>query len=85
MIFRSNDFNSYSNDCLVVPMTTILKDVKYSFDIEQDDLDSGKLIKKSRIRIDKITFIEKNLIKLKIGIVNDLVLNKIKNELKLIL
>ncbi|MFW6285728.1 MAG: type II toxin-antitoxin system PemK/MazF family toxin [Nanoarchaeota archaeon] len=85
LVISNNKFNNYSKDCLVVPMTTILKHVKYSFTINQSDLVLGKLIKKSRIRIDKITPIEKKMIKMKIGIVNNKVLEKVKKELKLII
>ncbi len=86
LVISNNIFNSYSNDCLVVPMTTVLKEnIKYSIDIEQSDLKSGKLIKKSRIRVDKITPIEKSLIKMKIGTVNDYILENIKKEFQLII
>lgn len=85
LVISNNNFNKYSNDCLVVPMTSILKDVKYSFNIYQSDLIDGKLIKTSRIRIDKITPIEKNMIKMKIGIVNDKILDKVIKELQLII
>ena len=79
LVISNNNFNKYSNDCLIIPMTTVLKDVKYSFEIDTENLDSGKLIKKSRIRVDKITPIEKSLIKMKIATANNEILDKIKN------
>ena len=81
LIISNNEFNSHSNNCLIIPMTTILKNVKYSFEINQKDLVKGKLIKKSRIRIDKINSIQKNLIKMKIGTVSNIVFNRIKKEI----
>lgn len=81
LIISNNEFNQSSDDCLIVPLTSVLKNVKYSLTIEENDLESGKLIKKSRIRIDKITSIEKSLIKMKIGELNQKTFENIKKEL----
>lgn len=81
LIISNNEFNQFSDDCLIVPLTSVLKNVKYSLTIEENDLESGKLIKKSRIRIDKITSIEKSLIKMKIGELNQKTFENIKKEL----
>ena len=81
LIISNNEFNLSSDDCLIVPLTSVLKNVKYSLTIEENDLESGKLIKKSRIRIDKITSIEKSLIKMKIGELNQKTFENIKKEL----
>ena len=77
----SNDlFNRKSDDCILVPLTTIIKDEPYSIIINQRELEEGKLLKQSRIRIDKIFSIEKGLIKIKIGRINKETFNRVKNE-----
>ena len=81
LIISNNNFNKKSDDCLMVPLTSIIKDEPYSIIISQENLSSGKLIKTSRIRIDKIFSIEKNLIIAKIGILNDNIFEKIKSEI----
>ena len=61
-IIVSNDsFNNKSADCIMVPLTTVIKDEPYSIVINQQDLTSGKLLKPSRIRADKIFAAEKKL------------------------
>jgi mRNA interferase MazF len=78
----SNDiFNLKSDDCLMVPLTSIIKNEPYSVLIEQQDLRAGKLIKSSRARLDKIFTVEKKLIIKKIGILNDKTFDEIKKEI----
>ena len=73
LIVSSNSVNSKSDDLLMVPLTNIIKKESHSILINQNDLYSGKLIKPSRIRADKIFCVTKELIVMKIG-----KLNKIK-------
>src|SRR3989344_3966788 len=81
-VIVSNDFfNNKSADCIMVPLTTVIKNEPYSIILNQQDLTSGKLIKPSRIRVDKIFTIEKKIIMMKIGIINNLMFEKIKQEI----
>ena len=64
----------------MVPLTTVIKNELYSIVIDQDDLDSGKLIKQSRIRVDKVFSVEKKLVLKKIGIVSDKIFGEIRKE-----
>ena len=81
IIVSNDELNKKSGDCIVVPLTTVIKDEPYSIIINKEDLSSGSLIKQSRIRIDKISAIEKNLIVMKIGTANDKIFNIIKHEI----
>ena len=54
----------------------------YSVVINQEDLSSGKLLKSSRIRTDKIFSVKKDLVTMKIGVINDNVLKKVKSEIE---
>ena len=81
-IIVSNDiFNKRCEDCVMVPLTTIIKNEQFSLIINQTDLEAGKLLKQSRIRIDKIFTIRKNLVTMKIGKINSKTFNKIKSEI----
>ncbi len=80
IIISNDNFNKKCQDCVMVPLTTVIKDEPYSIIINQDDLSSGKLIKPSRIRIDKIFTINKNLIMMQIGKIDDKTFLKIKSE-----
>ena len=81
LVVSNNQFNKKSDDCIMVPLTSIIKDEPYSVIINQEDLISGKLMKKSRIRTDKIFSVEKSLIKMKIGILGDNSFDKVKEEI----
>jgi mRNA interferase MazF len=81
LVISNNIFNNRSDDCIMIPLTTVIKDTPYSILINQENLSSGRLIKPSRIRVDKIFTIQKNLVKMKIGVVNNVVFNKIKSKI----
>ncbi len=81
LVVSNNQFNKKSDDCIMVPLTTIIKDEPYSVVIEQENLSSGKLLKQSRIRVDKIFCVEKGLIKMKIGMLNKNSFEKVKEEI----
>ncbi|MEK6889288.1 MAG: type II toxin-antitoxin system PemK/MazF family toxin [Nanoarchaeota archaeon] len=81
-IIVSNDiFNRKSADCIAIPLTTVIKNEQYSIILNQEDLSSGKLLKPSRARADKIFAVEKNIIVMKIGTINDKIFEKIKAEI----
>lgn len=81
-IVVSNDFfNEKSQDCIMIPLTTVIKKEPYSILIDQKDLSSGKLLKLSRVRVDKIFTVEKRLIIMKIGTLNKTIFDKIKSKI----
>lgn len=85
IVVSNNIFNRKSDDCIMVPLTTVIKDEPYSVIINQEDLTSGKLLKPSRVRADKIFTVEKDLIMMKICVINDKTFEKIKGEIVKIL
>lgn len=81
LIISNNFFNKKSDDCLAVPLTSVIKEELYSIFITQEDLQYGTLIKPSRIRADKIFSIDKSKILMKIGVLNDRTFQEVKSEL----
>jgi mRNA interferase MazF len=81
LVVSNNILNNKSDDCLMVPLTTVLKEEPYSIFIKQQDLSSGKLLKESRIKVDKIFCVEKNLIIKKIGMLRTTTFDKVKQEI----
>lgn len=81
IIVSNDNFNKRCEDCVMVPLTTIIKDEPFSLIVNQDSLESGKLLKQSRVRIDKIFTIKKSLIIMQIGKINDKTFDKIKAEI----
>lgn len=82
LVVSNNNLNKKSEDCIMVPLTTIIKDEPYSVVINQENLSSGKLLKPSRIRTDKIFSVKKDLVIMKIGIISEDILEKVKTEIK---
>jgi mRNA interferase MazF len=80
IIVSNDNFNKRCEDCVMVPLTTVIKEEPFSIILNQDSLESGRLLKQSRVRIDKIFTIKKSLIIMKIGKINDKTLEKIKFE-----
>lgn len=81
VIISNDSFNKRSADCIMVPLTTVIKNEPYSVIINQEDLTSGKLLKTSRIRIDKIFAVEKRIIIMSIGMISNSTFEKIKQEI----
>lgn len=81
IVISNNSFNKKSADCIMVPLTTVIKDEPYSILINQKDLYSGKLLRPSRVRVDKIFAVEKKLAMMKIGSIKSILFEKIKSEI----
>ena len=81
-IVVSNDrINAASDDVILVPLTSVIKDVPYSLIITQKSFAEGELITTSRARADKIFTTHKSLIRMKIGKIKSSVLEEIKQEI----
>ena len=81
LVVSNNLFNRKSDDCIMVPLTSVIKDEPYSVIVNQEDLSSGKLLKQSRVRADKVFTVEKELIAMKIGTITDEAFKRIKEEI----
>lgn len=82
LVISNNFYNSRSADCILVPLTSVLNEEDFSINIEEKDLASGKLIKKSRIKIDKLFCTNKKMIIQKIGTLNEAIFSKILKEIE---
>ncbi|MCX6821540.1 MAG: type II toxin-antitoxin system PemK/MazF family toxin [Candidatus Aenigmarchaeota archaeon] len=67
IIISNDDYNQKFEDVIAIPMTSNLDVRDYVILISNKDLESGKLIKDSKAKIDRVFSVNKNLIKLKIG------------------
>lgn len=67
IVISSDAHNKNSLDVVAVPLTTNLEEKNFSFLLTQQDLEAGRLIKESRVRIDKVFALEKTNIRLTFG------------------
>lgn len=81
IIISNNNYNSKSQDMVVVPITTNIKNLEENIIINNKDLEKGILYYESEIRVDKINSIKQDLVKMKIGIIKDEIFVKIVSKL----
>lgn len=76
IVISRDEHNQKSRDIVAVPLTSNLAEIDYSFIIGNNNLESGKLIVKSRVRVDRIFSISKEIIRMKVGRVKEEILDK---------
>jgi len=72
--------NTSSNDVITCGITSFLKDTKYSILIDDNNLEKGQIPVKSRIKIDKLFTLDKNIIKKKLAKLNKKTFEKVRKE-----
>lgn len=80
LILSKNADNELSDDIITCGITSNLKDAKYSILIDNDNLESGEIPGKSRIKLDKLFTLDKSIIKKRIAKINKVTLSKVKEE-----
>ncbi|MFA4953391.1 MAG: type II toxin-antitoxin system PemK/MazF family toxin [Candidatus Pacearchaeota archaeon] len=70
IVISNNEFNKYSDDVIVVGVTSnILKD-KYTINLTNKNLEEGKLFTNCSIKIENLLRLDKELVIKKIGKIN---------------
>lgn len=80
LILSKNRDSQTSNDIITCGITSNLKNTKHSVLIGNNDLEKGEIPAKSRIKIDKLFTLDKNIVKKKIAKINKTILLKVKKE-----
>ena len=81
IVISNNEFNKYSDDVLVIGVTSnILKD-KYTISLTNTNLDEGKLLTNCIIKVENLLKLDKDLIIKKIGKINQETLRDTINKL----
>ena len=81
IVVSNNEFNKYSDDVIVIGVTSnILKD-KYTISLTNNNLDEGKLLTNCIIKVENLLKLDKELILKKIGRINKETLKEIIDKL----
>lgn len=80
LIISKNEDNKVVDDLITCGITSNLKNTKYSVEIDNEDLEKGKIPVKSRIKIDKLFTVKKSIIEKKIAKINQETLEKVIEE-----
>ena len=67
IIISNNNFNEYSEDLIVVGVTSNISKDKYTLNLNNKDLEKGKLNNACCIKVENILRLDKSLIIKKIG------------------
>ncbi len=80
LILSKDSDNKNSDDVITCGITSNTKNTGYSVLINNKNLEKGIIPTESRIKIDKLFTLNKNIIKKKIAKINKTTLNKVKEE-----
>ncbi len=78
LVLSKNIDNQTSDDVITCGITSNLKNTKYSVLINNNDLEKGEIPAKSRIKIDKLFTLDKDIIKKRVAKINKTTLLKVK-------
>jgi mRNA interferase MazF len=81
IVISNNEFNKYSEDIIVIGVTSNVLKEKYTINLTNKNLDEGKLFTNCSIRIENILKLDKELIIKKIGKINKETLKNIIDKL----
>lgn len=82
----SNDnYNTKTDDIIVTAITSNILTKDYSILISNEDLREGDLKVNSCIRVDKIYTLSQNIVIKKFGVVNDNIINEVKEKINKLL
>ena len=81
IVISNNDFNNFSEDAVVVGVTSNISKDRYTIGLTNNDLEQGRLSTICCIKIENILKIEKDLIIKKIGKVKTSILKNISAKI----
>lgn len=80
LILSKDSDNIISEDIITCGITSNLKNIRHSVLIDSKNLSKGKIPTQSRIKLDKLFTINKQIIKKKIAKINETTMKKVKQE-----
>ena len=80
LILSKDVDNQFSEDIITCGITSNLKNANYSVLINNEDLKEGLIPRPSRIKLDKLFTVKKEIIIKKVARVNNQTLKKVKKE-----
>jgi mRNA interferase MazF len=81
LVLSNDKYNRKFEDFIAVPLTTNVKSREYSVLVTNKNLERGRLIIDSNVKIDRIFSISKNLVRMNIGRINKDTYTRIKKIL----
>ncbi len=79
LVLSKTSDNKSTDDLITCGITSNLKDSRYSVLIEKTNLEKGQIPAKSRIKVDKLFTLDKNIVKKSVAKVNKETFNQVKH------
>jgi mRNA interferase MazF len=67
IVLSNDDYNSKTQDILVVGVTSLIQGKEYSVPLEKEDMEEGELLRESEIRADKIYSLSQEIVVKRFG------------------
>ena len=80
LILSKNEYNNQTGDIITCGITSNIKDTQCSILLESNNLKEGVIPSISRIKVDKLFTIDKNLVKKKLAMIDLSTFEKVKQE-----
>ena len=80
LILSKNEYNNQTGDIITCGITSNIKDAQCSILLESNNLKEGVIPSISRIKVDKLFTIDKNLVKKKLAMIDLSTFEKVKQE-----
>ncbi len=80
LVISKNNYNLKNEDIITCGITSNLRDSSHSVIIGEEELLSGKIPSKSRIKVDKIFTLEQGIVRKKLAKINKNTFQKVKEE-----
>ncbi len=81
IVISCNEFNKFSEDVIVIGVTSNISKDKYTINLTNNNLDEGSLSTSCCIKVENVLKLDKELIIKKIGRINNETLRKMVTEL----
>ena len=81
IVISNNEFNKYSEDIIVIGVTSNISKDKYTVNLSNNNLDEGSLSISCYIKVENILKLDRELIIKKIGKINKNTLKEITSKL----
>ena len=81
IVISNNEFNEYSEDIIVIGVTSNISRDRYTIPLLNNNLDEGKLFTKCSVKVENLLKLDKDLIIKKIGKINKETLKNIIDKL----
>lgn len=81
IVLSNDDYNLKTQDILVVGVTSLIQNKKYSVPLRKEDMEKGELLRDSEIRADKIYSLSQDIVTKRFGRIKEEVFREVVEKI----